>query len=307
MFEIPGTLAQFPTELQIKMQIFSTVTIALLGLCIGSFLNVVILRLPRMLYLQWETQFQAQAQDQSQPAPLPISEGNTDNPFNLILPASHCPQCLHKLSWFDNIPLLSYIWLKGSCRYCHHKISARYPSIEFLTASLSVLVFLKFGFSLETLAGLILTWILIAISFIDIDHQLIPDNLTLPGIWIGLMFNAFAVFQSPSAAILGAIAGYLALWSIYWIFKYLTGKEGMGYGDFKLIALLGAWLGWQALPLIVMIASFLGSIVGVSLILAKKQHKDSPIPFGPFLALGGWVTLLWGVDFNAWYLKFLFG
>lgn len=298
MFEIP--IFEMPFS---EMQILATISLTLLGLCMGSFLNVVIFRLPRMLY--WQPDADIKPYQINQPLQTDTNQADIKTQFNLCFPASHCPQCLHKLAWFDNFPLFSFLCLKGHCRYCHVQISFRYPFVEFLTACLSLLIFYKFGFSIQTVAGVILTWILIAVSFIDFDHQLIPDHLTLPGIWLGLLFNVFLVFQNPSSAILGAIIGYASLWSIYWIFKGLTGKEGMGYGDFKLIALLGAWLGWQMLPIIVLLSSFLGSVVGITLIVTKKHQKELPIPFGPFLALGGWVTLLWGQDLNTAYLKWI--
>lgn len=268
---------------------FFLLAIGLLGLLVGSFLNVVILRLPIMLQNAWQAET------------IPI----TPQPaFNLCFPTSHCPRCQHKIAWFDNIPCLSYIYLRGLCRHCRQKISVRYPMVECLTALLSVIVALQFGVTWTTLAGLIFTWILVAITFIDIDHTLIPDDLTLPSLWLGLFISLFEVFQTPSSAILGTISGYLILWSVYWIFKGCTGKEGMGYGDFKLLAMLGAWLGWQALPLIILSSSCLGTLVGISLILFRKQDKNIPIPFGPFLAIGGFIALVWGPYLNQQYLEF---
>lgn len=252
----------------------------LLGLLIGSFLNVVILRVPHMLM---------------DPSPT----------FNLITPASHCPQCSHVIGVLENIPVLSYVFLLGRCKACKTSISIRYPFIELLTALLTVLTVSHFGFSLASGFAIVLVWSLIASSFIDLDHQIIPDDITLPILWLGLFANIFSIFTPPQNAILGAIAGYLSLWTIYWIFKLLTKKEGMGYGDFKLLALLGAWLGWQALPLIILLSSLLGSMIGLFLILIKKHTRSDPMPFGPYLALAGFIALLWGPTLNIYYLSFL--
>lgn len=257
--------------------------IIFLGLIIGSFLNVVIVRVPRMV--------------------LDPIDGDNMQSFNLLWPCSHCPNCQTPILWFDNIPLFSYLWLKGQCRNCHQKISVRYPFVEVFTAITSVIVAYHFGLSLHTLWALILVWSLIALAIIDFEHTILPDSITLPFLWIGLFINTFETFTTANYAILGAIVGYLSLWTIYWVFKLLTHKDGMGYGDFKLLAMLGAWLGWQALPLIILIASFLGSIMGISLILLKKKDKNSAIPFGPFLAIGGYSALLLFPHLNAIYFK----
>lgn len=240
--------------------------------------------------------------------PAMVDQTGRHNPsatFNLCYPASHCPQCQHSIAWFDNIPILSYLGLRGKCRHCLQNISFRYPLVESLTAFLSVLIAIRFGWNPATAAGLLLLWILIAVTFIDIDHTLIPDNLTLPGIWLGLFINVFDVFQNASSAILGAIGGYLILWSVYWIFKWITQKEGLGYGDFKLLAMLGAWLGWQMLPLIVLISSFMGAVFGISWIFFKQKDKNTPIPFGPFLAIAGFIALLWGSYLNRFYIQMM--
>jgi leader peptidase (prepilin peptidase)/N-methyltransferase len=261
--------------------------IGLLGLLIGSFLNVVILRLPKVLLSS-------------------VEETNQNSPFSLLLPRSYCPKCLNFIAWYDNVPLFSYLWLGRKCRHCHQPISWRYPGIEAFTALLSFWIAHHFGFHLTTLASLFFIWALIALSFIDIDHTFLPDDITFPALWLGLLFNAVDVFTSPTAAILGAAGGYCILWSVYWIFKLITHKEGMGYGDFKLLALLGAWLGWQALPLIILLSSLLGSIIGLALIVFKGKNKHSAIPFGPFLTLAGFVALLWGPKLNQLYLQLIF-
>jgi leader peptidase (prepilin peptidase)/N-methyltransferase len=286
--------------------------IGLFGLLIGSFLNVVIIRLPKILFNAWQMEYfifqnsqnseDSEDSEDSQNNPNILSS-ETATTFNLCFPASHCLNCQQTVAWYDNIPVLSFLCLKGRCRHCQQKISPRYPLIELLTAVLSLWVAMQFGLSPSTLAGLVLTWFLITITFIDIDHKLIPDNLTLPGLWAGLLFNVFEIFQDPSSAILGAVSGYLILWSVYWVFKWVTGKEGMGYGDFKLLAMLGAWLGWQALPLIVLIASFSGTIVAIGLIVFKKKDRNFAIPFGPFLALGGWLAMLWGPTITHFYFQ----
>ena len=261
--------------------------VGLLGLLVGSFLNVVILRLPKALLNTTE-------------------ETDQTSHFSLLLPCSHCPQCLHPIAGYDNIPLFSFLWLGRKCRHCQQPISWRYPAIEALTALLSFWAAYHFGFHLTTLASLLLIWALIALSFIDLDHTFLPDDITFPVLWLGLLFNAFEVFTSPTAAILGAAGGYGILWSVYWIFKWITHKEGMGYGDFKLLALLGAWLGWQTLPLIILLSSLLGSIIGLTLIVFKGKNKHSAIPFGPFLTLAGFVALLWGPQINQLYLQLIF-
>ena len=257
-------------------------SVAFLGLIIGSFLNVVIVRIPHMV--------------------LEVFESDPPS-FNLLWPASHCPKCQVTIHWFDNIPILSFIWLKGQCRHCQQKISPRYPFVEALTAILSYIVALHFGPTLYTAWSLMLVWALIALAMIDFEHTILPDNITLPFLWVGLFANTFDVFTSAKEAILGAIIGYLSLWIIFWVFKLLTRKEGMGYGDFKLLALLGAWLGWQALPLIILVASFLGSVVGISLILLKKKDRNSAVPFGPFLAIAGYSVLLLFPHLNTFYFK----
>ncbi len=266
------------------------VLIGLLGLLIGSFLNVVIYRLPILLNQRWQEEQGEQ-------------ESKTSQPLSLSIPRSFCPHCRHSISMLDNIPIFSYLWLRGRCRACQKRIPYRYPLIEFFTCLLSIIIANHFGISLATITALLLTWALIALSIIDFDHSVLPDDITLPFLWLGLFFSLFPVFQNSEDCILGAIAGYLTLWTIYWLFKGLTGKEGMGYGDFKLLAMLGAWLGWQALPSVILIASILGALIGIYLMIFQGRDKNQPIPFGPFLAIGGWMTLLWQNDFLLFYFK----
>ncbi|WP_427501012.1 prepilin peptidase [Methylomonas sp. MED-D] len=267
----------------------------LLGLLVGSFLNVVIYRLPVMLQRDWR-------RDCHEFLQLPYSE--SAEVFNLMWPASHCPACNAPIKAYQNIPVLSYLLLAGRCAHCGTAIAWRYPLVEALTGLCSALVTWKLGFGLGLAFGLLLTWSLIALSFIDFDHQLLPDSITLPMLWLGLLLSLFGVYAEPRDAIIGAAAGYLALWSVYQGFKLLTGKEGMGFGDFKLLALLGAWFGWQYLPQIVLLSSLLGALVGVTMIATGRREASKPIPFGPYLAAAGWIAMLWGDDINRWYLHF---
>ncbi|HHJ18926.1 MAG TPA: prepilin peptidase [Gammaproteobacteria bacterium] len=272
------------------------ISTALLGLLIGSFLNVVIYRLPVMMQRRWETEcasLQTTDAEQSEPA----------DTFNLILPASTCPDCGHKIGPFENIPLLSYLFLKGRCRSCGSPISAQYPLVELITALLSALVAWQLGFSWEMLAALIFTWTLIALTVIDLNTQLLPDDLTLPLLWLGLLLNLGGMFTDIHSSLMGAAAGYLSLWLVYHGFKLVTGKEGMGYGDFKLLAALGAWAGWQALPLIIILSSLLGTIIGIAMIVTGKQQRGTPIPFGPFLAGAGWTAFFWGEPITDFYFQ----
>jgi leader peptidase (prepilin peptidase)/N-methyltransferase len=267
------------------------------GLLMGSFLNVVILRLPILLKNRWQKESQAFLS-------LPLTESPIA-PFNLMLPKSHCLHCKKAILIRDNIPLCSYFLLRGRCRYCQNTISWQYPLVEMLSAVLSLLVVAKFGVNLSALFALFLTFSLITLSFIDIQQGLLPDNITIPSLWLGLSINLFGIFQSESAALIGAMAGYLFLWSIYWIFKILTGKEGMGFGDFKLLAMLGAWLGWQALPIVILIASLSGTLFGLGAIIIKNKDKNSPMPFGPFLAFGGYIALLYAQELTAFYFRYM--
>lgn len=266
----------------------------LFSLMIGSFLNVVIHRLPIMLEREWQAEYRGYF--------APDEEATAAERFNLMVPRSACPHCGHPITALENIPLLSWLWLKGRCRACQAPISARYPLVELLAALLSVAVAMMLPPGWGTLAALLLTWVLLALTFIDLDKMLLPDPLTLPLLWGGLLFNLAGGFVPLADAVIGAMAGYLVLWSLYWAFKLLTGKEGMGYGDFKLLAALGAWLGWQALPIILLLSSLVGAVIGIGLIALRKHHQGKPIPFGPYLAIAGWIALLWGDTISRWYL-----
>ena len=230
----------------------------------------------------------------------PIEE---DSGLSLAKPRSRCPDCGHTIRFYENIPVLSYLWLRGKCSSCRHPISLRYPLIELLTAVLSAVIAWHFGFGWQAGAALLLTWALIALSMIDVDHQLLPDSITMPFLWLGLTLSLFPVFADMRSSLIGAIAGYLSLWTIYQLFRLLTGKEGMGFGDFKLLALLGAWMGWQSLPMIVLLSSAVGAVLGISMILIQGRDRHQPIPFGPYLAVAGWITLLWGEQMSSSYLR----
>ena len=273
-----------------------TLSTGLLGLIVGSFLNVVIHRLPRMLEHSWRKECEAFLE-------LPSSQ--TDSPaLNLITPRSHCPHCGQTIRAHENIPVLSYLMLRGRCAHCKAVISPRYPCIECMTALLSVIVAGHFGPTLQTAMALILSWSLICLSVIDFDRQLLPDDITYPLLWLGLLLSLFGIFTDPASSIVGAIAGYMSLWSIYQLFKLLTGKEGMGHGDFKLLAVFGAWLGWQMLLPIVLLSSMVGAVVGISMVLVLRHDRSIPIPFGPYLAAAGWIALLWGRELVSTYLEF---
>jgi leader peptidase (prepilin peptidase)/N-methyltransferase len=284
--------------------VFITV-VFLFALLIGSFLNVVIFRLPVMMERDWREQCDALM---ASPAAR-IPEGQ----FDLMGPRSRCPACGNLITAVQNIPVLSYLMLGGKCANCKDPISARYPLVEATTGLLAAIVAWHFGFGWQALMGILLTVFLVPITMIDFDHQLIPDSIVLPLLWIGLGMSLFApvagsetLFVSSNDAIVGAIAGYLSLWSVYWLFKLVTGKEGMGYGDFKLLAALGAWFGWQALPQIIMMSAVVGALVGISLIVFRGRDRQIPIPFGPYLATAGWVAMLWGDEINQLYFDFAF-
>lgn len=265
-----------------------------LGLIAGSFLNVVIHRLPIMLERQWTRDCREH---------LKLSPPDTDpGPYNLVVPGSACPACGAPVRPWQNIPILSYVILRGRCAACGARISPRYPLVEVLTAVASLAVAWRFGVSLYTAAALLLSWSLVALAMIDLETRLLPDLLTLPLLWLGLLVNLNGTFVDLRSAVIGALSGYLILWLVYHVFKWLTRKEGMGYGDFKLTAMLGAWLGWTALPLIIVLSSLLGALVGIGMILARRHDRNVPIPFGPFLAGAGWIALLWGPQLNRLYL-----
>lgn len=265
---------------------------ALVGLCVGSFLNVVIHRLPRMMEMEWRAQC----------AELRNEEAAAEEPLTLSVPRSRCPGCGHLITALENIPIISYVVLRGRCSGCARAISWRYPLVEALTGLLSAFAIWHFGATLPGVAALVLLWSLVALTFIDFDTQLLPDSITLPLIWLGLLVNLNGGFVSLDAAVVGGVAGYLSLWSVYWLFKLATGKEGMGYGDFKLLAALGAWLGWQMLPTIILLSSALGATVGIGLIVFARHGRNVPIPFGPYLAAAGVIALFWGKQITQVYL-----
>ncbi|MEH6585382.1 MAG: A24 family peptidase [Halioglobus sp.] len=265
-----------------------------LGLVVGSFLNVVIHRLPIMMESRWRKDCCEL---------LEVEGEKQDQPLTLATPNSHCPSCKAPIRAWQNIPVLSYLMLGGKCANCGITISLRYPSVELITGLLTLYLAWHFPASPALLGAMLLTWSLVALTMIDVDHQLLPDDITLPLLWLGLIFNLNGTYVSLDDAVIGAMAGYLILWSIYWLFKLLTGKEGMGYGDFKLLAALGAWMGWQALPLIILLSSLVGAVVGIGLMLLKNRGKEIPIPFGPYLAAAGWIALLWGDSLTQAYLK----
>lgn len=266
-----------------------------LGLLVGSFLNVVIYRLPIMMQREWRSQAREFLELPAEP------DGSR---FNLILPHSRCPHCNHQIRAWENIPLVSWLALRGKCAACKAPISKRYPLVELACGLLSGYVAWHFGFTWQAGAMLLLTWGLLAMSMIDADHQLLPDSLVLPLLWLGLIVNSVGLFASLPDALWGAVAGYLSLWSVYWLFKLVTGKEGMGYGDFKLLAMLGAWGGWQVLPLTILLSSVVGAVLGTIMLRMRNADNSTPIPFGPYLAIAGWVALLWGEQITASYLQF---
>lgn len=266
----------------------------LFGVMVGSFLNVVIFRFPKSMMHQWTVQSREWLE-------LPAPEDEA--PPTLSKPRSHCGVCKAPIKTWQNIPVLSYLILGGKCGGCKARISIRYPSVELLTGLMSAIVVYHFGWSLQTVFGVFLTWLLIALSFIDIDHRLLPDDIVIPGVWLGLGLSLLPVFASTHDSVVGAIGGYMFFWIVFQMFLGLTGKEGMGHGDFKLIAMLGAWLGWQYLPLIILISSVLGGIFGTAIIVAKRTDGKLAIPFGPHIAIAGWVAMLWGDRINQTYLK----
>ena len=279
-------------------QAFLIALVAVFALVVGSFLNVVILRLPVMMDRAWRREC-TQLLDSP-----PLSAEHAE-PVSLAYPPSTCPRCGHRIRPLENIPVLSYVFMRGRCSGCRERISLRYPVVEIITALVSVAVVLRFGPTLHAAAALVFTWALVALTVIDLDHQLLPDSITLPLLWAGLVINQMTGVVPLQDALWGAVFGYLSLWSVYWGFKLLTGKEGMGYGDFKLLAALGAWLGWTALPGIILLSSLVGAITGITLILIQGRDKNIPIPFGPYLATAGWLMLLYGEQLNGAYINFL--
>ncbi len=274
-------------------------TIFLTGLCVGSFLNVVAYRLPLMMERDWKLECH-EFLEQDRPE---LDEYTRT--LSLSLPASACPACGHKIRFWENIPLLSYLLLRARCADCGAPISIQYPLVEAITALVSISVAYTYGVSLQMPAALLFSWMLIALTLIDLKKQLLPDNITLPLLWLGLFFSLFGLFTHVESSVIGAIAGYTILWSVFHLFKLVTGKEGMGYGDFKLLAALGAWGGYTLLPQIILLSSVVGAISGIVMIVLHRTEKQQPIPFGPYLAIAGWIALLWGEQINQQYLSFL--
>lgn len=273
------------------------VSITLLGLIVGSFLNVIIYRLPIMMETDWKQQCRLLLE-------LEPESKKPEQTFNLVHPRSRCPNCRHPISTIENIPVISYLFLGGKCSHCGQKISIRYPLIELLSGLAALFIAWKYGPTIQTLFICLLTWALICLTMIDFDKQLLPDDITLPFLWLGLLCNLFDMFTSLQASVIGAMLGYGILWFIFILFKLLTGKEGMGHGDFKLLAMLGAWMGWQSLPLIILLASLSGSIIGILIIIFRGHERTIPIPFGPYLAISGWIGLIWGEEIIRFYLGY---
>lgn len=273
-------------------------TVTLFSLCIGSFLNVVILRLPKMMQQEWRCQCEEFLE-------VPEKQRKQETPISLSKPASTCPSCGHQIRAWENIPVISWLVLRGKCSSCKAPISPRYPVIEAITAIFSVVTVALLGPTESALWALLLVWALVALTMIDFDTQLLPDSITLPLMWLGLVLNYFGVLTDFNSAFWGAVAGYLSLWSVYWLFKLVTGKEGMGHGDFKLLAALGAWLGWQLLPAVILLSSLVGAVVGIALMVFKKHGREVPIPFGPYLAAAGLLGLWFGAEIQAIWFGFL--
>jgi len=299
MFEnIAAIFENLSTVLQQSPWLFYS-TILLFGLCVGSFLNVVAYRLPLMMEREWRNECHEFLE-------LDQPESNKHQAtLNLATPASACPHCGHKLHIHENIPVISYLLLKGKCSSCATTISVQYPIVELVTGIASLLVAYQLGVTIQTLAALFFTWVLIALTLIDLKKQLLPDNMTLPLLWAGILISFFNVYTDLQTSIIGAMAGYLILWSVYQLFKLVTKKEGMGFGDFKLLAALGAWVGYTYLPQIILLSSIVGSVAGITMLLVGKTRQQQPIPFGPYLAVAGWIALLWGDAINRAYLSYL--
>ncbi|WP_160053556.1 prepilin peptidase [Shewanella litoralis] len=279
---------------------------------IGSFLNVVIHRLPVMMKREWQSECNFYLNEYHPDIVKQIGIERLNKPidefpakYNIVMPGSACPKCKSNIKPWHNLPIMGWLSLKGKCANCKTAISARYPIIELLTGLLIATLAFYFGPTWQFVYASILTFVLVALTGIDLDEMLLPDQLTLPILWLGLVINLKGIYASPQDAIIGAAAGYLSLWSVFWLFKLVTGKEGMGYGDFKLLAVFGAWLGWQMLPLIILLSSLVGAVVGIMMIITKKLNKGNPIPFGPYIAAAGWIALVWGQDILNWYLSTL--
>lgn len=287
-----------------NLPLFVSLTL-IFGLFVGSFLNVVIYRLPIMFKREWRKDC-CNYLEENYAANIKLKiNKEPSQPFNLSKPDSTCPGCGHKIRAWENIPLISYLFLRAKCASCKTAISFRYPFIELLSAVMAATCAWQFGFTIAGISAIFLSWALIAQAWIDYDTQYLPDQITLPFLWLGLLLNLDGTFTDINSAVIGAIAGYLILWTVHHLFKLLTKKEGMGYGDFKLLALFGAWMGWQLLPQIIILSSLVGSIIGISLIIFKNHQRETPIPFGPYLAIAGWIALLWGHDINQAYLNWI--
>lgn len=284
---------------------FYLTTVGLVSLCIGSFLNVVIYRLPLMMQKEWQTECRQLLADELTSPKTEQTTSQTTDTFNLVKPNSCCPKCKAAIKPWQNIPIFSWLFLKGKCATCDNPISVRYPIVEAITAILSLVVAYTFGATEQALLYIVVTWILVALTFIDIDHMLLPDQLTLPLLWLALIASVVGYTIAPSDAIIGAACGYLSLWSVFWLFKLITGKEGMGYGDFKLLAVFGALLGWQSLLTIILLSSVVGAVIGIALLSIQGKDKATPIPFGPYLAIAGWITMLWGTQLQNSYFNFI--
>lgn len=293
-----------------NLMIFYTV-VTLFSLLIGSFLNVVIYRLPKMMEQGWYKECREFLADELPKVNEKTKESKADKEtapqkeITLSKPDSTCPNCGHLIRFYENIPVISWLLLKGKCSQCKNKISVRYPIIELATAFLSTVIAVHYGVTTTTLFIILLTYALICLTVIDFDHMLLPDQITLPFLWLGLLVNINGAIVPLQDAVIGAVAGYMSLYCVFWLFKLLTGKEGMGYGDFKLVALFGAWIGWQLLPLLILMASAVGAVIGISLMVFKNHQREQAIPFGPYLAVAGWITMIWGNNIWGWYLSTL--
>lgn len=272
----------------------------ILGLLVGSFLNVVIYRLPIMMEREYKRDFYGYFETE----PDPAEKKELAESFNLVLPHSHCPNCDAEIKPWHNVPLVSYLMLGGKCRFCGTAISRRYPVVELVTGILTAVVVWQLGFTWQALAGCVFTWVLVALTGIDFDKQLLPDTITLPLLWGGLLINLWEVFVPLQEAVIGAVAGYLALWAVYHLFKLVTGREGMGAGDFKILAAIGAWFGWQMLPLVILLSAAVGAVAGLAWSAIVGRDRNLPIAFGPYLAGAGWIAMLWGEQIVGWYLGF---
>jgi leader peptidase (prepilin peptidase)/N-methyltransferase len=286
------------TVFQASPWLFYT-TVVFSGLCVGSFLNVVAYRLPLMMERDWTIECRDYLQLEAEKIDDRLAR------LNLATPASACPNCGHQLHFWENVPVLGYLFLQGRCSSCKTHISAQYPVVEAVTGIASMLVAFRFGVSIQTLAALFFTWVLIALTLIDLKKQLLPDNMTLPLMWAGISLSFFDVFTDLASSVIGAIAGYLILWTVYQLFKLLTKKEGMGFGDFKLLAAMGAWIGYSYLPQIILLSSIVGSVIGISMLILGRTKSQQTIPFGPYLAIAGWIAMLWGDIITEKYLSFL--